>query len=128
MGFEPCDFRCWEAVGETCHCSCGGINHGILKRNKNLIPFKDLYPQRIINKKPYTLIKFANIFNYHKEINKGVIAKKLSLKEIRKYKPAYEMFKNASCYGEKAIYGIYQEINLKDKEFNIKKSKGGVKK
>src|SRR5689334_9357918 len=25
----PCDNRCTTATGETCNCSCGGMNHGI---------------------------------------------------------------------------------------------------
>ena len=27
---SPCgQASCWEAIGEVCHCSCGGYNHGI---------------------------------------------------------------------------------------------------
>lgn len=24
-----CDFRCWFALGKTCRCMCGGVNHGV---------------------------------------------------------------------------------------------------
>ena len=24
-----CDFRCWFALGKTCRCMCGGVNHGL---------------------------------------------------------------------------------------------------
>jgi hypothetical protein len=24
-----CDERCIDAIGDECHCSCGGVNHGL---------------------------------------------------------------------------------------------------
>lgn len=32
-----CNFACWEAVEDVCRCECGGKNHGILKRDPNVV-------------------------------------------------------------------------------------------
>ena len=31
MAEASCSHRCWYAQGNVCRCSCGGVNHGLLK-------------------------------------------------------------------------------------------------
>lgn len=33
---STCGFACWEAREDVCRCSCGGANHGILKRGGDM--------------------------------------------------------------------------------------------
>lgn len=35
---RTCGDHCWHAREEICRCSCGGVNHGILKDPNNKIP------------------------------------------------------------------------------------------
>lgn|SRR3990167_4292858 len=105
---NPCNYSCWLAVGNVCHCFCNGTNHGLLK-NQDIKVFKDIYPQYRINNKLYYLISFCHALNYRDYIGERVIIKKLNKSQL-KIKEAQDLFNKGECVGQRLIYGVFKEV------------------
>ena len=61
MSGHTCGIVCWAAQDDVCHCSCGGVNHGILRKQPG-------HPVVRTRKKDDKFYELTSVLHGHKEL------------------------------------------------------------